>query len=156
MKIWAGIILFGRVIWLKQPEAFWLPGRMKIPVACLSFLQATQEEDGHWAQNMWLMVLPYWSGIQMDETALPILLMDLAWREKALTEEDRLRFWPMVRRPRFIYLRNGPISPQDRWEEDGGYTPFTIGAEIAALLVAAEMADLNNEAIHGCLSSRGC
>ncbi len=26
------------------------------------------------------------------------------------------------------------------------YTPFTIGAEIAALLVAAEMADLNNEA----------
>jgi len=112
----------------------------------LSFLQSTQEKDGHWAQNMWLNGTPYWSGIQMDETALPILLMDLAWREKVLTVEDRLRFWPMVRQAAVYLLRNGPISPQDRWEEDGGYTPFTIGAEIAALLVAAQMADLNNEA----------
>jgi glucoamylase len=111
----------------------------------LSFLQATQEKDGHWAQNMWLNGSPYWSGIQMDETALPILLLDLAWREKVLTPEDRLRFWPMVRQAAVYLLQNGPISPQDRWEEDGGYTPFTIGAEIAALLVAAEMADLNNE-----------
>ncbi len=112
----------------------------------LSFLQATQEKDGHWAQNMWLNGSPYWSGIQMDETALPILLVDLAWREKALTQEDRLRFWPMVRQAAIYLLRNGPISPQDRWEEVSGYTPFTIGSEIAALLVAAEMADLNNEA----------
>ncbi len=112
----------------------------------LGFLEATQEKDGHWGQNMWLDGTPYWSGIQMDETALPILLVDLAWREKALTKEDRLRFWPMVRQAAIYLLRNGPISPQDRWEEDGGYTPFTIGAEIAALLAAAEMADLNNEA----------
>jgi len=111
----------------------------------LSFLQATQEKDGHWAQNMWLNGSPYWGGVQMDETALPILLIDLAWREKALTKEDRLRFWPMVRKAAIYLLRNGPISPQDRWEEVSGYTPFTIGAEIAALLVAAEMADLNNE-----------
>jgi len=111
----------------------------------LSYLEATQEKDGHWAQNMWLDGTPYWSGIQMDETALPILLVDLAWREKVLTQEDKLRFWPMVRQAAVYLLRNGPISPQDRWEEDGGYTPFTIGAEIAALLVAAEMADLNNE-----------
>ncbi len=111
----------------------------------LSFLQATQEKDGHWAQNMWLDGSPYWGGVQMDETALPILLVDLAWREKALTQEDRLRFWPMVRQAAIYLLRNGPISPQDRWEEAGGYTPFTVGSEIAALLVAAQMADLNNE-----------
>ena len=36
---------------------------------------------------------------------------------------------------------NGPVSPQDRWEEDPGYSPFTIAAEIAALLVAADLAD---------------
>jgi glucoamylase len=34
--------------------------------------------------------------------------------------------------------RNGPVSPQDRWEEDPGYTPFTVAAEIAALLAAAD------------------
>ena len=43
-------------------------------------------------------------------------------------------------------VRNGPVSPQDRWEEDPGYSPFTVGAEIAALLAAADLADLNHEA----------
>jgi glucoamylase len=113
----------------------------------LSFLEATQEQDGHWGQNMWLDGTPYWHGIQMDETALPILLVDLAWREKALSDEDRQRFWPMVLKAATYLVRNGPISPQDRWEEDGGYTPFTVASEIAALLVAAEMADFNHQAI---------
>jgi GH15 family glucan-1,4-alpha-glucosidase len=40
----------------------------------LRYLQVTQEADGHWSQNMWLHGTPDWHGIQMDETALPILL----------------------------------------------------------------------------------
>ena len=32
----------------------------------LHYFQATQEADGHWAQNMWLDGSPYWSGVQMD------------------------------------------------------------------------------------------
>jgi glucoamylase len=51
----------------------------------------------------------------------------------------------MARRAAAYLVRNGPVSPQDRWEEDPGYTPFTVAAEIAALLVAAELAELNNE-----------
>ncbi|HEY5158471.1 MAG TPA: glycoside hydrolase family 15 protein, partial [Anaerolineales bacterium] len=54
----------------------------------LYYLQVTQEADGHWPQNMWLDGSPYWSGIQMDETAFPILLVDLAYREKALKSDD--------------------------------------------------------------------
>src|SRR6185369_6271687 len=107
----------------------------------LCYLQATQEADGHWAQNMWLDGTPYWNGIQMDETALPILLVDLARREKALSAADVARFWPMVRQAASYLVCNGPISPQDRWEEDPGYSPFTIAVEIAALLVAADLAD---------------
>jgi glucoamylase len=49
----------------------------------LRYLQVTQEGDGHWSQNMWLDGSPYWHGIQMDETALPILLVDLAAQEGA-------------------------------------------------------------------------
>lgn len=112
----------------------------------LCYLQATQQPDGHWSQNMWLDGSPYWNGIQMDETALPILLVDLAHREKALGEADLTRFWPMVRQAAGYLVRNGPVSPQDRWEEDPGYSPFTVGAEIAALLAAASLADLNHEA----------
>ncbi len=112
----------------------------------LSYLQATQLPDGHWSQNMWLDGSPYWDGIQMDETAMPILLVDLARREQALTEADVAHFWPMVRQAAGYLVRNGPVSPQDRWEEDPGYSPFTVGAEIAALLAAADLADLNQEA----------
>jgi len=111
----------------------------------LAFLQATQEADGHWAQNMWLDGSPYWNGIQMDETALPILLVDLARREGSLTEAWVARLWPMVRSAATYLVRCGPVSPQDRWEEDPGYSPFTVAAEIAALLAAAELADLNRE-----------
>ena len=115
----------------------------------LGYLQATQQPDGHWSQNMWLDGSPYWNGIQMDETALPILLVDLARRENALAVADVVRFWPMVRLAVGYLVRNGPVSPQDRWEEDPGYSPFTVGAEIAALLAAADLADFNHEASIG-------
>lgn len=112
----------------------------------LAYLQATQQPDGHWSQNMWLDGSPYWNGIQMDETALPILLVDLARREQALSEADQAGFWPMVRQAAGYLVRNGPVSPQDRWEEDPGYSPFTVAAQIAALLAAADLAELNREA----------
>jgi glucoamylase len=109
----------------------------------LVFLAATQHADGHWPQNMWVDGSVYWQGLQMDETALPILLFDLAAREGALLEEDfaQRRFWPMVRAAAGYIVRNGPVTPQDRWEETAGYTPFTLAAEIAALLVAADWAE---------------
>ncbi len=111
----------------------------------IRFLQTTQEADGHWAQNMWLDGTPYWGGLQMDETAFPILLVDLARREKALPDEDLDRFWPMVKRAAGFLVRNGPVTQQDRWEEDPGYSPFTLAVEVAALLAAADMADLRGE-----------
>lgn len=107
----------------------------------LRYLQVTQEPDGHWAQNMWLDGTPYWNGVQMDETALPILLVDLAAREGVIDSTARAALSPMVRRAAAFLARNGPVSPQDRWEEEPGYAPFTIATEIAALLVAADLAD---------------
>jgi glucoamylase len=106
----------------------------------LHYLQAIQEADGCWTQNMWLDGRPYWGGVQMDETALPVLLVDLARREGALPEGELARLWPMVRRAAGFLVRNGPVTDQDRWEEDGGYTPFTLAAEVAALLAAADIA----------------
>ncbi len=111
----------------------------------LYYLQVTQEADGHWPQNMWLDGSPYWGGVQMDETAFPILLVDLAYREKALKPDDLKRLWPMVKRAASFLVKNGPVTAQDRWEEDPGYSPFTLAAEIAALLAAADLADQNEE-----------
>ncbi len=111
----------------------------------LCYLQATQEADGHWPQNMWLDGTPYWSGVQMDETALPVLLVDLARREGALHADDLARFWPMVRQAAGYLARNGPVTQQDRWEEDPGYAPFTLAVEVAGLLAAADLAELSGE-----------
>jgi glucoamylase len=113
----------------------------------LNYLMVTQEEDGHWPQNMWLDGTPYWNGIQMDQTALPILLVDLVNREAHLSEQDKQHFWPMIRKASTYLVLNGPNTKQDRWEENAGYTTFTLAVEIAALLIAAEYADINNEPI---------
>jgi len=111
----------------------------------INYLQVIQEEDGHWSQNTWLDGMPYWSGIQMDETAFPILLVDLARREKALDGEGSERYWPMVRRAASFLVKNGPVTQEDRWEEDPGYSPFTLAVEVAALLAAADLAEQNQE-----------
>ena len=107
----------------------------------LRYLQDTQLEDGHWSQNMWIDGTPYWGGVQLDETAFPILLVDMARRQQALDADQRQALWPMVRRAVVYLLVNGPVALQDRWEEDPGYSPFTLAATIAALLAAADLAD---------------
>jgi glucoamylase len=111
----------------------------------LHYLHVTQESAGHWPQNMWLENTPRWDGIQMDETALPILLVDLARREGALDADAVAALWPMVRRAAGFIVRNGPVTQQDRWEENPGYSPSTVAVEIVALLVAADLAAAHDE-----------
>jgi len=108
----------------------------------LRYLEATQEADGHWAQNLWLDGRPYWGGVQIDETALPILLLDMLRRQSGFVLGDLKRWWMMVQRAAGFVARNGPVTQQDRWEEDAGYSPFTLAVEIAALLAAADLADV--------------
>jgi glucoamylase len=117
-------------------------GALDDAVRVLRYLESTQEADGNWAQNLWLDGRPYWSGIQMDETAFPILLIDLMRRETPEVLGRLSRWWPMVQKAVSFIIRNGPVTQQDRWEEDAGYSPFTLAAEISALLAAADIADL--------------
>jgi glucoamylase len=107
----------------------------------LDYLRTIQEADGHWPQNNWLDGLAYWRGIQMDECAFPILLAELAHRYGALSDADLPAYWPMLRAAAGFVLRNGPCTAQDRWEEDAGYSPFTLAVEVAGLLAAAELAE---------------
>ena len=111
----------------------------------LNYLIVTQEEDGHWAQNMWLDGSPYWEGIQLDETAFPILLLDLAKKLGKIPEDYLQRLWPMVKKAVSYIIKNGPVTQEDRWEEEAGFSPFTLAVEIAALLIAAEIADTQKE-----------
>src|SRR6202162_2301108 len=116
-------------------------GALHDALRVLHYLEATQEAAGYWAQNMWLDGRPYWSGSPMDETAFPILLVDLLRRGAPRCFGESDRWWPMVRKAAAFIVANGPVTQQDRWEEDGGYSPFTLAAEVAALLVAADLAE---------------
>jgi glucoamylase len=80
----------------------------------IDYLQGIQEADGHWPQNCWLGGTPYWNGVQLDECAFPILLVDLALREGALFEADLPGVWPMIAKAAGFVVRNGPVTGQDR------------------------------------------
>ena len=111
----------------------------------LNYLMATQEEDGRWSQNLWLGGMPHWKGLQMDEIALPIILVDKCFHNKQI-EPDRLkRYWPGIKKALSFLLIHGPFTQEDRWEEEPGLTAFTLATEITALLCAAHLAEINND-----------
>jgi glucoamylase len=108
----------------------------------LSYLMSTQEHSGAWPQNMWLDGTPSYRGMQLDEVSLPILLASKLGQHQALETLDP---WPMIRAAASYLVRTGPVTPEDRWEEEGGYAPYTIAAEIAALVAAAQFATQRGE-----------
>ncbi|MBZ9711815.1 glycoside hydrolase family 15 protein [Deinococcus multiflagellatus] len=95
---------------------------------------ATQEEDGHWAQNSYPSGDPFWTGLQLDETAFPVLL---AAKLRELGDPEPAGVPEMVRRALGFVARTGPTSDQDRWEENPGVNPFTVAVAIAALVAGA-------------------
>lgn len=99
----------------------------------LIYLACTQQGDGGFPQNFWIDGRPYWPGIQLDEVAFPIIF---AWR---LNKAGKHSFdpYPMVRRAAYYLITHGPATPQERWEENSGYSPSTLASNIAALICAA-------------------
>jgi glucoamylase len=126
-------------------SAFLACGAHEEALRVVRYLRAVQEDDGSWPQNCWLDGTPYWHGLQLDECAFPMLLLDMAWREGAIARPALPAFWPMVARAAGFVIRHGPRTGQDRWEENAGYTPFTLAVQIAALLAAAELAEACEE-----------
>jgi len=103
----------------------------------LVYLTCTQRPDGGFAQNFWVDGRPYWTGVQLDEVAFPIILAWRLWRRNALGEMD---FFPFIERAAGFLVQHAPITNQDRWEENAGYSPSTLAAVIGGLICAAEMA----------------
>ena len=81
-----------------------------------------QQADGTFPQNSRVDGEPDQRNIQLDETAFPLVL---AYQLR------RTDLWDGVRRAAEALVRMGPSTPQERWEETGGYSPSTTAAEIA-------------------------
>jgi len=99
-------------------------------------LEKAQRADGHFPQNTHVSGRRKWTGIQMDEQALPIVL---AWQLQRFDAAT----WRRLRRTAEFILRHGPETEQDRWENQSGYSPGTIAAQVAGLVCAADLARRN-------------
>jgi glucoamylase len=104
-----------------------------------------QEADGAFPQNSQVNGKPALTNLQLDEVADPIIL---AWQ---LREHSR-SLWTHVKRAADFIVGwhdsqgdQAPYSPQERWENQGGYSPATIASEIAGLVCAASIAERNGD-----------
>lgn len=120
--------------------AFEAMGDQETAERALAYLfNVQQKPDGSFPQNSWLDGRQFYGGIQMDQVAYPLILAlqlgrtdEEAWRKHIKPAADFL-------------IRHGPATEQERWEEEKGYSPSTIAAEIAGLVCAAEIAGQNND-----------
>jgi glucoamylase len=114
----------------------------------LDFLfNVLQKPDGSFPQNSKVDGTPVSGGLQLDEVADPIILAYQLGRKDTTT-------WRQHVKPAADFLVNfvssdgyhAPYTPQERWEEQCGYSPSTIASEIAGLVCAANIAQANGDA----------
>ena len=112
-------------------------GRIDTARRALVYLACTQRPDGSFAQNFWIDGTPYWTGIQLDEVAFPIMLAWRLWKADGLGQFD---LFPFVQQAAGFLVRYAPVTQQERWEEAAGYSPSTLATVICGLLCAADIA----------------
>jgi glucoamylase len=107
---------------------------------------AQQKPDGSFPQNSDVTGTPVWTNLQLDEVALPIVLAHLVGRD------GRATYRHVKKAADFIagYVepdsgRHAPFTAQERWENQSGYSPNSIAAQIAGLVCAADMARRNGD-----------
>jgi glucoamylase len=128
---------------VQSATALLATGDTQTPLRALVYLACSQEPDGGFAQNFWIDGSPYWSAVQLDEVAFPIVLAWRLWKTDALETFDP---YPMVTSAARFLVDHGPASEQERWEECAGYSPSTLAISIAALVCAGDFAASRGDA----------
>ncbi|MGZ4247553.1 MAG: glucodextranase DOMON-like domain-containing protein [Solirubrobacteraceae bacterium] len=121
-------------------------GDLRTARAATRFLfEDQQQADGSVPRNSLEngKVAPDTGGVQLDETSYPIL-MD--W-QSGLAGNRGLYRNHVIPAADFL-VAHGPTDGVERWEEQNGYSPSTIAAEIAGLTAAAHIASVNGDSLH--------
>jgi glucoamylase len=111
----------------------------------LNFLMTTQLEDGSWPQNMWLDGQPHWSAVQIDQVAMPVVLVDICRLHGLLDASQLQRYWARLKKALEFINAKGPASDQDRWEEESGVNTFSLATEVSAFVAGANLAGHFND-----------
>lgn len=100
-----------------------------------------QQADGSMPRNSLLngKTAPDSFNTQLDEASYPIIMA----YQMGMTDSDL--YQKHIKAAANFVISHGPSYGVERWEEQGGYSPSTIAAEIAGLVAAASIAQKNND-----------
>jgi glucoamylase len=138
-------------------------GDTETPRAAFGYLprvQVTAQTPGNTGATGWFLQKTHvdgqieWVGVQLDQTAMPIMLGWRLWKAGLVTDAEMAGMYTRMIKPAADFLVDGgtagllwndrhvapPWTQQERWEEQEGYSPSTTAAVITGLTVAADIA----------------
>lgn len=137
-------------------------GDRETPLAAFNYLPQVQvgpNTPGNTGVGGWFLQKTHvdgeleWVAVQLDQTAMPIMLGYRLWKLGWLSDAEMAEHFQSMMKPAADFLVDGgkvgllwndaeikpPFTQQERWEEQQGYSPSTTAAVVSALTVAAEM-----------------
>ena len=119
-----------------------LDGDLATARDAVNFLFNNQQlADGSMPRNSLLngKAAPDTFNTQLDECSYPIIMAyQLGMTDSSLYQNH-------IKPAANFVISHGPSFGPERWEEQGGYSPSTISAEIAGLVAAADIAKVNGD-----------
>ena len=145
--------------------AFLAMGDTQTPKVAFEYLkqvQVQQQTPGFIGTPGWFLQKTHvdgeieWVGVQLDQTAMPIMLGWKLWQAGILNDAEISQWYQDMLKPAADFLVNGgkvrlgwndtainpPSTQQERWEEQTGFSPSTTAAIIAGLVAASDIAML--------------
>jgi glucoamylase len=126
-EAWTGLLLDGDVATARDVVKF--------------LFTSQQRPDGSMPRNSLLngQLAPDSFGTQLDEASYPIIMAyQLRMTGSSLYQNH-------IKPAANFVISHGPAFGVERWEEQNGYSPSTISAEIAGLVAAAVIAKVNGD-----------
>lgn len=147
-------------------------GDKTTPKVAFEYLQNVQVNDktpGNKGATGWFLQKTHvdgeieWVGVQMDQTAMPIMLGWRLWKDGVISDADIVSWYNKMLKPAANFLTDGgkpnlqwnseetivpPYTQQERWEEQPGYSPSTTAAIITGLVAAADIAKLAKDDVN--------
>lgn len=143
--------------------AFLAMGDTQTPKVAFEYLkqvQVKQQTLGFTGTPGWFLQKTHvdgeieWVGVQLDQTAMPIMLGWKLWQAGVFTDEEIIAWYHAMLKPAADFLVTGgkvkldwndthiapPSTQQERWEEQAGFSPSTTAAMVAGLVSAHELA----------------
>ncbi|CAN5145713.1 glucan 1,4-alpha-glucosidase [soil metagenome] len=144
-------------------------GDTETPLAAFRYLPQVQvraDTPGNTGATGWFLQKTHvdgeveWVGVQLDQTAMPIMLGWRLWKAGEVSDGEIAAMYTRMIKPAADFLVDGgkvgllwndrtitpPFTQQERWEEQDGYSPSTTAAVITGLTVAADIAKASGDA----------